>query len=154
MIGIVLVLIVLLMNAKQRCGMLVMYILFIFGITLLFRESGNANHNFSLFWSYRKIFYDRYLAIEVLSNIWLFIPFGAILASLKQKPQVLLIAVGMSVLIEVSQLTFGLGFCEFDDIIGNSFGTWLGFGCFCEGMECKRKLRNGRKPLKTDHVGI
>lgn len=68
---------------------------------------------------------DRNLAIQVLSNIWLFIPFGAILASLKQKHQILLIAVGMSVLIEVSQLTLGLGFCEFDDIIGNSLGAWL-----------------------------
>lgn len=130
---------------RLRFLLLVAYIVLIIIMTLFHREYGNGSYNFNLFWSYRQIFKDRNLTVQVLSNIWLFIPLGAVLASIKQKSWVIIIGIGLSICIEITQLIFGLGMCEFDDIISNSLGSWLGFGCLCEGMIIKKRLTNRKR---------
>lgn len=140
-IAIILIIISLFLRKRFRIILFSAYAIFILTMTLLFRESGGTSHNFTLFWSYRQLFLDRNMTIQVLSNIWLFIPLGAMLASVKQNKQLIFLAIAFSILIEFAQLIFGLGLCEFDDVISNSLGSALGFGCFCEGIEWKNKLK-------------
>lgn len=79
-VAIALIIMTLFLPKRIRIAVLIAYILFILILTLLIREPGDTNHNYNLFWSYRLLFRDRNLAIQVLSNIWLFIPLGAMLA--------------------------------------------------------------------------
>lgn len=138
-VAITLVVLCLFLNRSQRLVLLLAYTLFILYMTLILRASGNTNHNFELFWSYRQMFTDKVIALQILNNIWLFIPLGAMIASLKNSQRFLFLAVLFSVFIEAAQFIFGLGLCELDDIVSNSLGAWLGWGCFCEGMRLKNK---------------
>ena len=95
-------------------------------LTLMFRES-NANNTIGIFISFKKILMDSEARADILKNIWLFIPFGAILYRLNQKKAVLLIPISLSVLIEGIQYFSKLGFCELDDMICNGLGGWIGF---------------------------
>lgn len=139
--AITLVMLAIFLNQRQRVTLLTAYVLFILYMTLLVRETGEPKHNLELFWSYRQFLKDKMLGLEVLNNIWLFIPFGAMLCSMQRKPWMILTAVGLTVMIESTQYFFGLGLCELDDIIGNSLGAWLGWGCFCEGERRQMKKR-------------
>lgn len=141
--AIVLIFLTILLNLKGRIILFICYVLFIFYMTLFFRENGSQQYEFKLFWSYLQFFESPTLGLEVLNNIWLFIPFGALLCSLKKKKRVLLFAIALSVFIEGMQYIFGLGLCELDDIIGNSLGAWLGWCCFYEGI----KLRYNKNQL-------
>lgn len=143
-VAIGLIFITILLNLKGRIILFICYISFIFYMTLFIRENGSQQYEFEVFWSYRQIFKSPTLGLEVLNNIWLFIPFGALLRSLKKKQQVLLLAIGLSFFIEGLQYFFGLGLCELDDVIGNSLGAWLGWFCFYEGMKLRGKIVKSR----------
>lgn len=80
-----------------------------------------------IFASYKYFFVDGEKRADVLKNIWLFIPFGAILYRLSPQKTVLLIPLALSALIEGIQYYTGTGFCELDDVISNCFGGWVGF---------------------------
>ena len=138
--ALILVMITILLNLKGRIALFICYILFILYMTLFIREIGSKRYEFELFWSYRQFFESPELGLEVLNNIWLFVPFGAILHSLKKKQQMLLLAIGLSVFIEGMQYFFGLGLCELDDVIGNSLGAWFGWCCFYEGIKLRYKI--------------
>lgn len=71
-----------LLPGKLRLLLLVLYVLFIVYMTLLLRESGDPKGEYEFFWSYRQFFTSSYYRTEILENIWLFIPFGALLYSL------------------------------------------------------------------------
>lgn len=107
---------------------LVVYIVAIAYFTLMFRESEDGGINLTLFWSYRDIIADSKTRADILKNIWLFIPLGAILYRLYPNEVILLIPVMISILIEVIQFITSTGFCEFDDVISNSLGGIIGFG--------------------------
>lgn len=139
--AILLILITILLNAKGRLILFICYILFIFYITLFIRESGSQRYELELLWSYRQFFTSPALGLEVLNNIWLFVPLGALLSSLNNKQRMLLVAIGLSIFIESIQYFFGLGLCELDDVIGNSLGAWLGWCCFYEGIKLKYKMK-------------
>lgn len=145
--ALILVMITILFNLKGRIVLFICYILFILYMTLFIREIGSKRYEFELFWSYRQFFESPELGLEVLNNIWLFVPFGAILHSLKKKQQMLLLAIGLSVFIEGMQYFFGLGLCELDDVIGNSLGAWLGWCCFYEGIKQRYKITKYYKGL-------
>lgn len=145
--ALILVMITILLNLKGRIALFICYILFILYMTLFIREIGSKRYEFELFWSYRQFFESPELGLEVLNNIWLFVPFGAILHSLKKKHQMLLLAIGLSVFIEGMQYFFGLGLCELDDVIGNSLGAWFGWCCFYEGIKLRYKIV---KPMICD----
>lgn len=140
-----LILITILLNLKGRTFIFICYILFILYMTLFVRETGSQRYEFELFWSYRQFFSSPELGLEVLNNIWLFMPLGALLHSLKKEQQMLLIAIVLSVFIEGMQYFFGLGLCELDDVIGNSLGTWLGWCCFYEGIKLRYKITRCHK---------
>lgn len=124
-----------------------LYLLFIVYMTLMYREIGDSKARMELFWSYRQIFDNRGLRQEVLNNIFLFVPFGALLRSVTKKKWVLILPLVLTVSIELTQYVTGLGLCETDDIFGNTLGGLLGYwavhqACLCLSEERIREILN------------
>ena len=111
---------------KMNIVLLIMYICAIGYMTIMFRETNNTS-NHEILWYYKKIFADSEARADILKNIWLFIPFGAIMYQMYPKMFILLIPIIFSVLIEGIQYFSGLGFCELDDVISNSLGGFIGY---------------------------
>lgn len=95
-------------------------------MTLLFRDSGTSAFSGFLRY-YRRFFINSQARADILKNIWLFIPLGAVLYRMRPKPVILLVPVILSILIEGIQWFTGTGVCEPDDVISNSLGGWIGF---------------------------
>ena len=68
-------------------------------------------------------------------NILLFVPFGYLLPLLWKRAdrwwKVVLCGFVLSLLIELVQLVTHLGMFDLDDLMNNSLGAFLGWGCFC-----------------------
>ena len=104
-------------------SILIPYIFFILGETLLFRTaSPEAKYHLDIFWSYRE--WNTHWA-EIITNIILFIPLGFLLGRLVGWKGILIAAV-MSAAIEIVQLITHLGLFEIDDIIHNTVGAAIG----------------------------
>lgn len=109
--------------------LLVFYLCFVFQITIIKRIPENGyQYELQLFWSYRAIAAGKKdLIIEIILNIILFIPIGALFSSLlKKRWPVPLIGTGISFGIELTQLITKRGLFEFDDVFHNTLGTLLG----------------------------
>ena len=110
---------------------LFIYIFVILFFTLLKREPSLSRNriNLNLFWSYA--FFDKAdYRWQIYMNVFLFIPFGALLAHITHKSFIKCVFAGMvfSCMIEIVQLIFGLGLCELDDVFHNTLGNVIGFG--------------------------
>lgn len=106
--------------------MLPLYMGFIVYMTMMYREIGVGRLNLELFWSYRLFLTSPGLRMEILNNIWLFIPLGAILYRLYPRWSVVLLPIFVSVCVEVAQYLLGVGLCELDDVISNGIGGLIG----------------------------
>ena len=95
--------------------------------TLMFRETSGTRVHFSLFWSYKEALTNKDSWSDILRNIWLFIPLGAILYKLFPRKTVLIVPFLLSMVIELIQYATGIGFCELDDILNNSIGGLIGY---------------------------
>lgn len=105
------------------------YSLFILYETLLSRSIGTAHKvELMLFWSYMR-FDSASIRYEVYLNIFLFIPFGFLLALTRKwnMKNVLLTSCFFSVFIEVIQYIGCLGLCEIDDVFHNTLGSAVGY---------------------------
>lgn len=107
--------------------LLILSLVFICYMTLMNRNVADLRTNFNLFWSYRQVFSSETLRLEVLNNIWLFIPVGTILYRLLGDYRVVLACILLSVAIEAVQYITGLGLCELDDVISNAIGGFIGY---------------------------
>ena len=108
-------------------SILIAYICFILGETLLFRiASSEAKYHLDVFWSYREW---NISWPEVLTNIILFIPLGILLGRLCRWKGILITAT-LSVVIEVIQLITHLGLFEIDDILHNTAGAVIGVALY------------------------
>ena len=110
-----------------------LYIYLVFGITVLFRiTNSNAGYNFNLFWSYKAISDgDVNLIIENVMNVLVFIPLGILLGLAWQSIKwwhLLVIALFVSITIEIFQYYLHRGFSEIDDIVHNVLGCMIGLG--------------------------
>ncbi len=114
-------------TGRGRVIFLVLYIAFTLFMTVAYRETGETRGAFELFWSYRKFFSSSMTRQNILNNIWLFVPLGAVLARFERKG-LWIGAVALSVAIELVQLITGIGLFEFDDILSNSIGAGIGYG--------------------------
>ena len=93
----------------------------------MFRESGNPRTALIPF-SYVGSFWKSYsVRLEVIDNIWLFIPLGAGLYSFCPKRKVLWLPFALTLFIETAQFATGLGRAQTDDVIGNTLGGIIGF---------------------------
>lgn len=78
--------------------------------------------------------YSAELCRQMVMNIFLFLPLGMLLpftlSDRVRRKVTVSVAVGMllSLLVETLQYSFGLGWCETDDVLMNTLGTALG-GC-------------------------
>ena len=97
-------------------------------MTLLYRENVLVNSNFQLFWSYKKFFTNAGTRADILRNIWLFIPFGAMLYKIYPYKRILIVPCLLSIIIEAIQYFTGTGLCEVDDVISNIIGGAIGYG--------------------------
>lgn len=117
------------LSAKTK--ILFTYIAFILLITLFSRESGRQrSYEIVPLWSWYEVIFKNDISLlwQILLNIILFIPFGAIMSlfnkiSLKT---VFLSGFMLSMFIEVCQLIFNLGLFEWDDMLHNSLGCLIG----------------------------
>ncbi|MCI7607313.1 MAG: VanZ family protein [Spirochaetales bacterium] len=114
-------------------SLLASYIVFILYMTIIGRRPVTKRAEFIPFWSYVK----PELWNEILLNYILFIPFGFLLyASHGDKREIrkkgistvaaVFIGFLISSLIEINQFLFSIGLFEFDDIIGNTIGCYIG----------------------------
>lgn len=107
----------------------------ILALTLLGREYNPYGRNFELevFWSYKKAFFEHSagLAVEIMCNILLFVPWGFLLPLAFEKFEnpwwTLSASLMLSGGIELFQGIFRLGLFEFDDMINNTIGAMTGF---------------------------
>ena len=106
------------------------YVVFILLITLLSRETGSGGRaELVPFWSWYRVLvlHRSSLLWQILLNILLFAPLGALLAlGGWRKRRIVLIGALLSMGVEVTQLVFRLGLFEWDDMIHNTLGTLLG----------------------------
>lgn len=113
-------------NRKWNCVLLFFYMMIIAYMTLLFRN-GDINMNIDCFWQYTYFFTNSEARTEILRNIWLFIPLGAILWQLYPKKKALLMPIAFSIVIEIIQYVTNTGFCDLGDVVSNGFGSTIGF---------------------------
>ena len=138
------------LSGRIRPAFLVLYMLFILFMTLMVRESGEPVVKLELFYSYRSFFTSPGRRREIIYNIWLFVPFGAMLRNMsgdknrtpgrrkgnKENGSEIrscsrfpgwLWFVLFSAVIELSQYISRVGWCELDDIFNNSLGGAIGY---------------------------
>lgn len=125
--GIALCALAILLPPACRAILLGLYLAFIGYMTFMNRESGDPRSRLELFWSYRRFFQNSATRTEILNNILLFVPFGALMRSLSRNRRRLWIIPLLSVGIELTQYVTGLGLCELDDILNNTLGGLAGY---------------------------
>lgn len=127
------------MPLKVRKWMLVLAGVCMCYLTLF--RSNNSDHRLMLepFWSYRK-WSAADVRWQIYMNIFLFIPYGAILKSLCVKHPIC-VALLTSIIIELTQYAFALGLCETDDVINNMLGAAIGCGLFVVAGRAFGKVR-------------
>ena len=101
------------------------YILFILMETVIGRKVSVGRVELVPFWSYS----HPELRMEIVLNYLLFMPLGVLLYLCfgeKWGLKVVLIGFLLSASIEIAQLVFRIGLFEFDDMIGNTIGCFVG----------------------------
>ena len=143
LIALLAVFIISITDKKRTYAFLIVYICSILYMTLMFRENDGGKTP-ELLWHYKKIFIEKEARDDILKNIWLFIPFGAILWKINHSSVILLVSLLFSILIEVTQYFTGMGFCELDDIISNSIGGWIGFNLVQLTTDLLQRIKSWR----------
>ena len=114
------------------------YILFILMETVIGRKAGALRMELVLFWSYS----HPELRMEIILNYLFFVPLGLLLYLCFGKKYGLRVVIAgflLSTSIELIQLIFRIGLFEFDDIIGNTIGCFIGAAV---GKMCGRNHAN------------
>ena len=128
--AVVIVIVVGVFSKKWTYAFLIGYMFLVLADTVLIRRAGQM-FRFELlpFWSYRDYFNgtDPTLMKQILANVIMFIPIGVLLGR-RIGWKGLLVAAGLSIVIEVLQLVSQRGLCEFDDVIHNTIGALIGVG--------------------------
>lgn len=122
LIGVLLLALILLSDRALTWILLFLYLGFITYMTIMNRDTGIGIVTWNIPPNYYLFFADR----EILSNIWLFIPFGAILNKLSHMWEMIAFPIALSLLIETSQLILDIGAFELSDLIANSLGGAVG----------------------------
>ena len=125
-------------------GFLVGYVFFLLAETVLIRKPGTLRYELIPFWSWAEVFKKwpmtstgkMYLR-QILLNIVMFIPVGMVLSG-KVGWKGILIAAGLSAMIEITQLVTHRGLFEFDDIIHNTLGATAGYGLMVFSRKAKQ----------------
>lgn len=130
LIGILLLLLIILLNRGWTCLLLLLYLVFIAYMTVMDRKFDTAVVTWSIPPNIYLFFRDSF----ILSNIWLFVPIGAMLYKLSRMWEICAVPIFMSLVIETTQLFFIVGTFEISDLIANSLGGIVGIS-FCYLLE-------------------
>ena len=115
------------MTKKWAAGVLIGYVLIILGGTVLFRTPFDGQHfQPQFFWSYKVWAVQKE---QIIDNVLLFIPPGVFAGSLWNWKGII-VGSGLSVAIELLQLISNRGLFEFDDILHNTLGTFIGVSIY------------------------
>ena len=139
-IAIIVVLFSSLVGRKLNEFMLILYLCAIFYFTLMYRNVGEPE--IGVLRSYPRLFVSAEVRADVLKNVWLFIPLGAILYRLFPRKSILLVPIILSVGIEAAQYIMGVGLSELDDVISNGLGSAVGYGM---GWLAQIVIRKGQR---------
>ena len=120
----------------------------ILGSTLLNRVVGEEFEVMLIpFWSYWKfiVLGDIALGMQILFNVLIFVPFGFLtpfmLSGTRYIRGIIGSATVFSAVIEVVQLLFMCGTCEFDDVFSNVLGAILGYALWKVGNLFAKKSK-------------
>ena len=133
---------------QWRVELFLFYTAFMLMTTLFSREITNPYRSSFEHFGFRN---DVKWNNEIIENILLFIPFiFFFLQAFKQKKPwkaSLVLSIGATVFIELSQLLFWLGEFHFSDIIHNFAGGMVGCGIWliCEGIKHRGRAAGGVK---------
>lgn len=137
-------------SAKKTAGP-VCWILFLCYIAVLvyflffsekYGRSGDGSFRYNLllfqeitrFIKYRAILGNEAVCLNLLGNVAAFMPFGFFLPLLSERERRLLMIVlltfELSLVVEVVQLFTGRGSFDVDDLLLNTIGGMLGYGCY------------------------
>ena len=112
--------------------LLIAYSLILLYLTFLGRRSIDTyGFNFELGYSYRRAFQEGDAAIrkEIIENILLFLPIGGLGVMARKRfrfPVTMMYGFLLSAVVEYFQLRLQRGLCEYDDILSNALGTFIG----------------------------
>lgn len=126
---------------RFNVGMLVLYLAFIVYITLIQRNVVQTGIELRFLWSYKQLFSSDAMRWEIINNILLFIPLGAILYKFCPRSPILLLPISISFAIELIQYQTGTGLCEIDDVVSNGLGGMIGYSLaigFAQALPCIR----------------
>lgn len=118
--------------SQAFAGMMILgYVLWVFGSTVLTRESSVRRYELEFLWSWRVILQgNREILWESLLNMGLLFPVGFLLPVIFRRkcPWYYGVFAGIMIsgVIEVSQLILCRGLFELDDILHNTIGCMLG----------------------------
>ena len=116
-----------LISKNWRRSVLAGYVFLIIAVTILSRTPGTKmNYELEIFWSHRVWSIQRE---QIIANVIMFIPVG-VLAGKDLDWKILPGSTCFSFLIEFTQLITRRGLFEFDDIIHNTLGSFIGFLIF------------------------
>ena len=124
-------------------------------ITLIDRIPKNRRTQLTPFWELRRLIetdHTLYWLGQISGNLVMLLPLGIMLPvicrNLRCGWKVALIGFAFSLAIELVQYFTGRGLCEFDDVMHNTIGTFLGYLIFPKFWE----ILTGEK-LETVHIG-
>ena len=134
---------------------LIFYLFTVLWFTVLCRRPGEQKIQLELFWSYRLWLSGNWgFGREILGNIAMFGPFGFMVGELLCERPVRRIGAAFALtvvsgflfsgLIEGLQYVLCRGLFEFDDIIHNTAGAVIGYGCFALAERLLRKIVGDR----------
>lgn len=103
--------------SKVRKGLVAIYVVLILCITLFTRETGTQKLVLEPFWEIKQGYWS-----DIVLNMLLFFPLGLLIGKWKG----IILGAGLSIIIELSQFLFHLGYCEIDDVLNNTVGTAIG----------------------------
>lgn len=73
------------LKGKWRIAFLILYVISIGIMTIAYRESGDSHGQFVIFSSFREFFRNASMRQNILNNIWLFVPLGAVIYTPERK---------------------------------------------------------------------
>lgn len=142
LLAVIVTIIITVLTKRWTVGVLIGYVLIILGETFLFRKPFEGQHFQSqLFWSYEVWDVQK---VQIIANVLLFVPLGFLVGSL-WKWRGVIVGAGFSIVIELFQLISQRGLFEFDDILHNTLGTFIGVSIYMlvETLVIRKRIKDG-----------
>ncbi len=126
----------------NTCGiLLVIYASVLLYLALMSRDADTRHLSLVPFRSYGTVLtvYNTFdVLCQILENILVFIPLGILFPesfqlrdSRRAVPLTIAAGASLSLIIELSQFTYAIGYTEFDDLFNNILGCSIGCGVYC-----------------------